>query len=423
MDIQQFLPQIPDAELEGQLAGMIRPNRNNSPRHLARVAEAGRLWADALNGRLSPYYLQEALNPTDPGICSLLARKYPKVFLREAMTTSDFQALTADVLDRVLLGYYSGVPIPNLPVAKKTTLRDFRNRKLFFEDGMVTPMDKLGENEVHKQRALADNTPITYYPDVYAAGGKLSWRAMINDDLGIFTDIPQRLALAAQRTLHKFITGLYMDAAGPNVLLFKAAFANLITTTYGAASNNPALSATGLADAFTVLFKQVDSGGDPIMIPGKLFLFHGPALYTTVQNLMHLLSIDMTTLGGDKGAGATGTYTQSIKVNNWLIANIVPVLDPYMPIVCTASGVRATSWGLIADPASQQRPALEVGHLRGFETPQLFRKQPNTVTAGGGVDPMMGDFYTMATELKEIAAFGGIQVDGRSAVASNGSGS
>ncbi len=42
---------------------------------------------------------------------------------------------------------------------------------------------------------------------------------------------------------------------------------------------------------------------------------------------------------------------------------------------------------------------------------------------GGGVDPMMGDFYSMDQDMKIVGVMGGTQIDGRSTVASTGAGS
>jgi hypothetical protein len=66
---------------------------------------------------------------------------------------------------------------------------------------------------------------------------------------------------------------------------------------------------------------------------------------------------------------------------------------------------------------------VEIGFLNGFEEPVLFQKVPNTQRMGGGVDAMMGDFYTMDQELKIISVIGGSAIDGRTTVASDGSGS
>jgi len=79
-------------------------------------------------------------------------------------------------------------------------------------------------------------------------------------------------------------------------------------------------------------------------------------------------------------------------------------------------------WGITVDPQAQARPNTEVGFLNGFETPQIFQKVPNTMRVGGGVDQMMGDFYTMDQDMKIVTVMGGVQIDGRSTVASTGRG-
>jgi hypothetical protein len=77
-------------------------------------------------------------------------------------------------------------------------------------------------------------------------------------------------------------------------------------------------------------------------------------------------------------------------------------------------------WGITINPDSQARPATEVGFLQGFETPQIFQKVPNTMRMGGGVDPMMGDFYSMDQDMKIVGVMGGTNIDGRTTVASFG---
>ena len=177
----------------------------------------------------------------------------------------------------------------------------------------------------------------------------------------------------------------------------------------------------------TVFMNQVDTGGDPIEIPGRMFLVVGPSLYVTAQNIMHQLSVDVNVNGGlnvSSGSGATTTLAsaQRVRVDNWIIGNLTVIMDPYLPIVTTSAGVKYTQWYVFADPASQGRPALEIGDLRGYETPQLYRKVPNTMSLSGVVDQTLGDFRTMASEFKAVMAFGGVQLDGRSAVASTGQG-
>src|SRR5580693_1170518 len=112
--------------------------RENNRLREARVLGAAEMWADFREGRLDPFYMRQAFNLTEGGAFNHLCRRYPMVF-RETMTTSDFSALTADVLDRQLLGDYTEVPIPVLPLVKSATLNDFRNKKIFIFDGLETP--------------------------------------------------------------------------------------------------------------------------------------------------------------------------------------------------------------------------------------------------------------------------------------------
>ena len=154
---------------------------------------------------------------------------------------------------------------------------------------------------------------------------------------------------------------------------------------------------------------------------GTCYLWYGPSLVSAVQNFMNSPMIQMSTEGGTQ-AGSTGFPAMFLQVNNYMRAQIVPIMDPYIPIVCTDATKRFTSWGITVDPNSQNRPSIEMGFLNGFETPQIFTKVPNTARVGGGVDPMMGDFYNMNQDMKIVTVFAGTDIDGRSAVASNGSG-
>ncbi len=390
---------------------------------------AAEVWADFKEGRLRPHYMAAAMSPNfqnDSGAFEHLCRRYPAVF-RETMSTSDFSALTVDVLDRQLLADYTAAPNPVMPLVKTATLADFRNKKTFIFDGMETPFSVVNELQDLPLRDLSQRTPITYAPLKYEAGGKVSWEAVINDDLGVFTDMPSRLGRGAMRTKWKFISGLYSSATGPSSTLYSSTYANIINIANGASANNPALSVNALNDAMTVMLNQKDLGGDPIQIPGKLYLVVGPSLMVTANNIMHQLSVDVNQAGGTtqtSGAGATQTLynSQRIKVDNWIVQNMTVIVDQYLPIVTTSAGVKLTQWYIFADPTSQGRPAIEIGDLRGYDTPQLYQKVPNTMRVGGGVEPILGDFQTMCTEFKALMAFGGTILDGRSTVASTGQG-
>ena len=194
-----------------------------------------------------------------------------------------------------------------------------------------------------------------------------------------------------------------------------------MTTAYGASSNNPALSWQGLLDARTVLSKMKDLDGQPITFDGTLYLTVGPALETTAISMAKAMQVDISVGGGTQNV--EGFPQQRLRTENWPMAGVVPIVDKYLPLICTTSGVRDTMWALTYDPKVQARPSIELGQLQGYETPQLFQKVPNTMRVGGGVDPMLGDFWTMNQDYKGVLVLGGTQIDGRSTVASTGQGS
>jgi hypothetical protein len=423
--------------------GFMATQRNASLTRTRRVNEAAKLYADVLNGRLEPEFFKQAINPRIPSMVAHLMENYGNIYrddssgrilgLRETMSVSDYQSLYVDVLDRIYYGYYNDFPIVNKPMVRMHQLRDFRLVSRYILDGMVTPMTAIDPAAPGQQTAMSgpvpqdgatfpttNTAPLQYAPLLYQALASVNWSAFVNDDLGIFKDVAIRLAIQANRAIAQFITSKFVDVNGPNALLYTTGYKNKVVVANGAASANPPLGVQGIVDALKVLAGMLDSSGQPIMITGKMYCFYAPANYAVAMNLKNQLSVFLSNEGG--GANTAGFPTQFLQVNNWAIQNMEFIMDPYIPVVCTTSGIKNTLWGIVVDPASQNRPAVEIGMLNGFETPQMFQRVPNTQRMGGGVDQMMGNFDNMNQDTKIVTVMGGTQIDGRSTVASTGAG-
>jgi hypothetical protein len=411
--------------LQAQLAaeGFVARQRNFSEAHKARVDAMARLLGDCAAGRTDPILLRESFSPSHDYLIAELQRAYPGVLrVAETMSVSDFSAaLMVDVLDRMLYGYWSVDSIPNMALVKRENFNDFRDVKRFMVNGAVEPFEKQGSPaQPPPQRSMTPVAPVTYSPDLYQGMMSINWRAVINDDLGILNDLVRRLSDSWNLTVWKAITELYVDASGPHASLYTAAL-NLLTTANGATVTNPPLDFQGLIDADTVLNKMLSPDGNPMMLTGNKYLWYGPALNKTVQALLAATQVDISVGGGT--TNSDGFPSQRLRVaTNYVTGGITPLMDKYIPHVCTTTGVKNTMWGLTYEPARQPRPSLVFGMLRGFETPQIFQRAPNTMRAGGGIDAAMGDFLTMDSDYKSIAVFGGTQVDGRTTVASTGAG-
>ncbi len=355
-------------------------SRRNSPQYTARLAEAAKLVGDVMTGRQRPFRLMEA------------------------MSTSDFPQLFGDILDRQVLANYQETPTSWQNYCRRATVPDFRTVKRFRVDGGESYLEEVGQGAPYPESNVTDDE-YSYAVVKYGRRMPFTWESMVNDDLQALKDIPERFGRAARRSEERFATTLFVDTNGPHASLYTGGNANIVT-------GNPALSIAGLQTAFQVLGAMLDSGGDPIAIDA-VELVVPPALEVTAQNILNATEIWATTAGG--------ASNQEIHTVNWMRSRLRLSVNPYIPIVAaTADG--NTSWYLFANPNSG-RPALEMGFLRGHETPEIFMKSSNAQRVGGGMtDPMDGDFDTDSIDYKVRHVFGGSRIDPKMTVASEGDG-
>ncbi len=405
-----------------------------------RITAAAKLIADAAAGKIPRHLVSEAMRPTEQVYVDLLRSKYPGLYgdgrrltgLQESMSNTDYQALFVDVLDRAYYGYYNDWPLDMWQVVKRHTCMDTRVVKRYLYDGDVDPWTKVTPAAPAPQAALTGPVPqggsvpatastaaLEYQPAFYKAGSSVDWNASINDDLGIFKDVPRRLAMRGNRGTGRFLSGFYWDINGPNANLYTAGFKNIISTANGASSTNPPLNAQGLQDGFAVLMNMVDDVGEPILIGNSnVYLVYSRTRYIEVENLMSTLQSNISVSGGTQSSSNFPAY--QLVINNWMKAKVTPLMDPYLNLIATNN---PNSWALVVDPGMLQRPTVEVGQLKGFDTPQLYQRIPNIQRLGGGIEAAMGNYDTLRNDIMIIGNMGGTWIDGRGTVASNGSGS
>jgi len=350
------------------------------PEYQKHLAEAANLVADVIRGKRPAYYLQEA------------------------MTTSDFPYLFGDILDRQLLAAYRETPQTWPNIAKRNTVRDFRTVKRFGVYGGDTILAAVVEQHEYPISKIDEDTPYTYAVKKYGRKMPFSWETIINDDLNALTDVPERFGRAARRSEEWFVTGLFVDASGPHASFYTGGNANIVTS-------NPVLSMAALQTALEVLSKQKDQNGNPILID-VVELVIPSALEVTAQNIMNMLQFEAIVKGGDAN--------EKLIIGNWMKTKFRLNVNPWIPLVATSANGH-TSWFLFSNPDAD-RPALEMGFLRGHEEPEIFMKAPNATRIGGGMDAMNGDFDTDSIEYKVRHVFGGTRMDPKMTVASNGSG-
>jgi hypothetical protein len=355
------------------------------------------------------------LTETAKFVAEIYEGRRPLYHLREALGTADFPLLFGDVIDRQLLARYAETQPTYTNYCKvDRSVPDFRTVKRFAIDGSEAVLPSVGQLEEYPESKLSD-TVYSYAVGKFGRKVPLMWEAIINDDLGAFRDLPDRLARAARRSEEKFATQLFVDANGPSAAFYTVGNLNKINPTNSGGNFtvvNPSLSITGLQQGFAVLANQRDVDGEPIEIDA-IHLVVPPALEVVALNILHATELWIV------GDGGGGTANQQVHVANWMRNRLKLSVNYYIPLVAsTANG--NTSWFLIADPASG-RPALEIGFLRGHDTPEIFMKEANSIRVGGGaIDPSQGDFEADAVTYKIRHVFGGAREDFRVTAASNG---
>lgn len=335
-------------------------------------------------------------------IAAVYQGKRPVWQLQEALTTSDFANLFGDVLDRQLLANYSEAPYSWNQYCRRAVVQDFRAVKRFYLNGSEGGLAQVQQATDYPEGTLADGA-YTYSVAKYGRKLPIAWESIVNDDLQALQDIPQRLGRAARRTEERFATGLFVGSTGLNTSFFSSGNKNAL-------SGNPALSVNSLSTAITALMSMVDADGEPILVEG-MTLVVPPALLQTARTILNATEIRIAL------DNANSTY-QQVSAPSWTQDIVQIAVNYYIPIVATSNG--ATSWFLFANPATT-RPAVELGFLRGHETPEIFMKAPNAQRVGGGV--VSEDFDTDSLVYKVRHVVGGAVMEPKSAIGSNGSGS
>ena len=330
-----------------------------------------------------------------------LSKRMHEARLEEAITTSDFPYLFANVLDRQLLANYKAVTGEWKSYIKQNTAPDFNTvyrEKLHGVDNELDEVAEKGEYLASKPT----NCRYTYALKKYGRQFDISWESLINDSLGAFNDLPKRFATAALRTEARFATGLYAAATGDgNASLYGAT----ITDCGQDVTNLGVLPLTiaNLETTMALMTAQTDPNGEPIGIMPK-HLVVGPALEFTARAIL---------------TSAMKQWTDTAAATNFPLptANIVPQMgiklhvDPFIPIVDTTHGT--TSWYLFAD--LNDGAAAEFGYLRGNEAPEIVMKASDKVSVGasGVSSPFSGDFATDNIFYRVRHVIGGAPLDPR----------
>jgi len=310
--------------------------------------------------------------------------------IREALTTSDFPLLFADVLDRQVLASYKAVD----PVWKKFTRPGTVNRlaphvggKRFAIHGGNAVLPLVAEKGEYLAR---DKEEVKYDVYAYKRGAQfdISWETLLADDLGALKDTPEVFAWAAINTEHWLVTNTYAGDNGTHAL----------GQLYGNVAGGEVATDVNLGD-LTLTIRNLEatlaamhafrdrSRTIPIKNRAR-YLVVPPALEFTARQILTSAN-KMWVAQATAPAGVAVPYPMTNVVAQY---GLELVIDPWLPII-NANDHGDYAWYLFAEP--RDVACIEVDHLRGHERLEICMKASDKVTIGGGpIGPMDGDFAT-----------------------------
>ncbi|NTE36663.1 prohead protease/major capsid protein fusion protein [Agrobacterium tumefaciens] len=265
------------------------------------------------------------------------AQQATRAYMGGGHTTSDFTFLMDNAANRALLSRFTGDGSPIKKVATKRNARDFR-RQSFIRPGEAPKLEKVTENGEIKTGTMGEDTRGLKL-DTYARRFGLSRQAIINDDLGAFSDFIRAFAESAAVTEGDLLYALLSANAfggakySDNKNFFHADHGNL-------ASSGSAISIASLNVARVAMRTQKSVNGDRNAGVVPSILLVGPAKETEAQKIVTEINAT-TTSDVNPFAGKL-----QVEVENRHSGN---------------------GWWLFADPASA--PALAYGYLDGHDGP------------------------------------------------------
>lgn len=262
-------------------------------------------------------------------------------------TTSDFPGLLSSTASASLLKGYEEIELDISKIAGKVTVGDF---KAVTPSGLgaFSNLDKVPEGQEYRYGTFSSVNGLPLKLSTYGKLFSISRQAVINDDLGLLTDVPRKMGQAAKRTLIQELFALLVSnpTMPDGLALFHASRGNLLP---GAAIS------TASVDAMRVAMASMKDKDGNLIAGGLSDLLVPIALGGLARQVMSSqFVIDSTAKNSTQPNYVQGTFG---------------VID--------TARLTGNGWYGISDPNVHE--GLIVGYLDGNETPYLEQQQGFTV--------------------------------------------
>ena len=262
-------------------------------------------------------------------------------WIKAGFSTTDLAGILDDSANKIMLDAFRAVPQLGRQVARKLTAKDF-NAHTGYRLGGDVIMKPLGAGGELEHGTLAESS-FTYSVGTVGRFFGITRQAMINDDLGAFTQVPTMIGRGSALRLESDFWALVIANTDD---FFAAANGNYIE---GATTT---LTEVGLDEAIAAMDELTDDQEEPILLTPK-FLVVPPELRGAAERLYR---------GQTILPGTNDTPDVNIHAGRY-----APISVPYL--------TAAAAWYLFGDPADVA--AFGIAYLHGVESPVVEQVEQN----------------------------------------------
>ncbi|WP_339140634.1 phage major capsid protein [Pseudoalteromonas galatheae] len=261
----------------------------------------------------------------------------------EALDSDSLPNVLADVINRRVVDVYGGLDKYQLwrKVFRIGTATDFKDQNVT-EWGGYGDLQEVLESGAYPELAKPTDSNAKYRVSKKGGIATITMEMIKNDDRNIITQIPNKLARAAARTLSKFAWDFYLNNrnAPDGKALFHADHNNLFSA---------ALSQEELMVHWRAIMNQQE------LDTGEMLEIEPAFLLCSLGNVDAAFDLFQRLQNNDKG------FAQQLNLE---ILRVPGATDP-------------NDWGLMTDPSELAN--FEMGFLDGMENPEIFTQDMQNV--------------------------------------------
>lgn len=260
-------------------------------------------------------------------------------------TTSDFASALLDVVHKTARQAYEDAPQTYQLWARRALHRDYRLYNSIQVGGLGS-LQRVREHGEYSNATLSDSKE-AYAVAKYGAIVGITREVIVNDDLGVFTNLPAQFGRAARNTESDIVYSVLLAnaAMSDGTTLFHSAHGNL-------AGSAGAPSITTVTTAFSDMAVQKDPDGKTYLNLMPRYILVPPLLRGAVSQVLGNI-----------------VPAQSSNVVPDYITGLVPIAEARLQGGVTIDGTTysgsSTAWFVVADPG--QIAFVEYAYLEGGE--------------------------------------------------------